>query len=94
MDGSIKLADLGCKVMLSKQEEYRKTKRDSPFWVGPEIAQGIKYSKAVDVWSFGCFAYELATGSPPLSKVKLRNDFLKKIIHEPIPAIDSTLWSP
>ena len=38
MDGSIKIADLGFSVFLSKQEEYRKTKRGTPNWVSPEIA--------------------------------------------------------
>ena len=89
MDGNIKLADLGFSVCLSKQEEYRKTKRGTPNWVSPEIAQGIKYSKEVDVWAFGCFAYELATGYPPFAKIRGRHELLKSIINEPVPAIDS-----
>lgn len=93
MDGSIKIADLGFSVFLSKQEEYRKTKRGTPNWVSPEIAQGIKYSKEVDIWSFGCFAYELATGSPPFAKVRRRHELLKHIINEPVPPIDQSRWS-
>ena len=33
--------------------------------MSPEVLQGKKYSKEIDVWSFGCYAYELATGNPP-----------------------------
>ena len=33
--------------------------------MAPEIIQNAKYSKEVDIWSLGVFAYELATGDPP-----------------------------
>ena len=33
----------------------------------PEIVQNYVYKEKVDVWSFGCFAYQLATGNPPFS---------------------------
>ena len=79
-DGGVKLADLGFSVFLSNQEAYRKTKRGTPNWVSPEIAQGVKYSKEVDVWAFGCFAHELATGYPPFSNIRRRNELLKAII--------------
>ena len=69
MDGEVKLADLGFSVIQSKLEEYTKKKRRTPNWVGPEIANGVKYSKEVDVWEFGCFAYALATGDPPFSHI-------------------------
>ena len=64
-DGTIKLADLGFSVFLSEQNQYRMSQKGTPSWVSPEIAQGIQYSKEVDVWAFGCFAYELLTSEPP-----------------------------
>ena len=33
--------------------------------MAPEIVHGSAYSKEVDIWSLGIFAYELATGGPP-----------------------------
>ena len=39
--------------------------RGTPEFMSPEIVQDLPYSKEVDIWSFGCFAYELATGNPP-----------------------------
>ena len=93
MDGCVKLADLGFSVFLSKQEEYRKTKKGTPNWVSPEIAQGIKYSKEVDVWAFGCFAHELATGYPPFASISSNHELITHIISEPVPAIDTTRWS-
>ena len=64
-----------------------------PFYA-PEIAQGIKYSKEVDVWDFGCFAYELATGLPPFAKwMNDESELVRHIISEPHKALP-TRWSP
>ena len=90
--GEIKIADLGFSVFLSEQQAYRKTKRGTPNWVSPEIAQGIQYSKEVDVWAFGCFAYELATGAPPFANIKKRSDLLDAIVNKPVPRINER-WS-
>ena len=56
-DGEIKLADLGLSVMLSQQRRYRDTRAGTFAWFAPEIVKGTLYSKEVDVWAFGCFAY-------------------------------------
>ena len=64
-EGDVKLADLGFSVFLSEQTQYRMSQKGTPSWVSPEIAQGVQYSKEVDVWSFGCFAYELVQAEPP-----------------------------
>ena len=91
-NGEIKIADLGFSVFLSEQQAYRKTKRGTPNWVSPEIAQGVQYSKEVDVWAYGCFAYELATGSPPFANIKKRSDLLDSIVNKPVPRIPDR-WS-
>ena len=46
----IKLADLGVRL--------------APIYA-PEIVQGGIFTKASDVWAFGCLAYEMATGAQP-----------------------------
>ena len=60
--GDIKLADMGLSVILCEQEEYRKSVKGTTAFLSPEIAQGILYGKEVDIWAFGYFAYELASG--------------------------------
>ena len=61
-NGDIKIADLGLSVFLHEQQMFRNSLKGTMNWFSPEIAQGIFYSKEVDVWAFGCLAYELATG--------------------------------
>lgn len=69
-DGAIKIADLGVSVFLNREQSYRKTTRvGTPAWLSPEIANGTIYSKEVDIWAFGCFAQELATGEPPFLQI-------------------------
>ena len=64
-DGTIKIADLGFSVVLTDKVAYRKTKLGTMCWMSPEIAKGESYGSEVDVWAFGCFAFELTYGEPP-----------------------------
>ena len=64
-NGVLKLSDLGFSIFLSEQAQYRMSRKGTASWISPEIAQGLEYSKEVDVWAYGCFAYEMLTGEPP-----------------------------
>ena len=68
LDGSIKITDLGCAVQLNRNQRDRETSGRNigtlNFWA-PEMFEGKTYSKEIDVWAYGCFAYELATGKQP-----------------------------
>ena len=64
-NGEIKLADMGLSVILTEQEKFRASIIGSTAFFSPEIASGIFYGKEIDIWAFGCFAYELATGELP-----------------------------
>ena len=92
--GDIKIADLGLSVFLHEQQMYRKSLRGTPNWFSPEIANGIFYSREVDVWAFGCFAYELATGEPPFSDhARDQTSLFDAILRLPIPSIGGK-WAP
>jgi len=91
-DGEVKITDLGFSVFLSEQNEFRKSKKGTPNWVAPEIYKGVRYSKSVDVWSFGCFAYELATGWPPFAHIAQRRQLIDNIINIDVPPIPDR-WS-
>lgn len=62
-------------------------------YLPPEIAQKQYYSKEIDVWSFGCFAYELATGGPPNKKIEEKAAIIDHILNKDTPPIPER-WSP
>ena len=61
-------------------------------WVSPEIIQKKPYSKEVDIWSYGVFAFELATGLPPYLHMKGAGSLFDKVLHDPVPPIPNK-WS-
>lgn len=65
----------------------------TPFWMAPELIQGAGYGVAVDVWSAGITALEMAEGEPPYFHDPPLKALLK--IHSaPVPQlIDPSRWS-
>ena len=90
-DGTVKLVNLGVAVTLQEMAEYHKVRRVMPNWQTPEIIEGSPYTKEVDVWSLGCFAYELATGKQPF-KMANWTKLLDHILNREAPPIPSR-WS-
>ena len=87
-NGDIKITDLGLSVFLHEQQMFRNSLKGTPNWFSPEIARGVFYSKEVDVWAFGCFAYELATGRPPFNDLACdQGSLISAIMTQPIPDI-------
>ena len=91
--GEVKLADLGFACTLDEKKKNRKTKMGTPNWIAPEICNNVQYGKSVDIWSFGCFAHELATGMPPFHKIRNRSRLFKEIINVDVPEIQGDRWS-
>ena len=91
VDGQIKLCDMGFSCFLSQQEKYRVTRKGTLSFMSPEIIEGINYSKEVDIWAYGCLAFELLTGEPPFTSTC--EDDLEAVLNEPIPELNSK-WSP
>ena len=91
-EGEIKIADLGFSTCLTQQEAYRRTCMGTRSWVSPEIIQKKPYSKEVDIWSYGCFAFELATGMPPYPNTRGGGSLFEKVLNDPVPPIPNT-WS-
>jgi serine/threonine protein kinase len=70
--GCAKIADFG----ISKKSDYnlayaynsRMSLQGSVFWMAPEVIKGKGYSAKVDIWSLGCVALEMLSGSHPWTK--------------------------
>jgi serine/threonine-protein kinase PRP4 len=75
---TVRVADLGSALLTS--EEITKTPElVSRFYRAPEIVIGSAITHAIDMFSFGCCIYELATGTP-LFNSKNPNHHLKLIM--------------
>ena len=64
-NGEVKLADFGYAVQLKDEEEKRTTVCGSPYWMAPEVINGEKYGKDVDIWSLGIMVMECCDLKPP-----------------------------
>ena len=91
LEGEIKIADMGFACVLSNEEQKGEVGTGTTHWIAPEVKKGTLYSKKVDVWSFGCLAYELATGSPPFFDLN-RSALTYNVMNIDVPKIRGN-WS-
>jgi calcium-dependent protein kinase len=63
---NIKLIDFGLSKILSKDKRIMMTKLGTPYYVSPEVLEGI-YDKRCDIWAVGVIAYILLSGTPPFN---------------------------
>lgn len=67
-DANIKLADFGFAKLVELRADGQgslTTACGTPGYVAPEILQGKRYGKEVDIWSIGVITYILLCGYPP-----------------------------
>ena len=68
-DGYAKLGDFGVGIQLT-DEEYRTSKKGSPYWMSPQVVLNEKYDTKTDIWSLGITCVELVEGEPPNGELK------------------------
>ena len=68
-DGTAKLGDFGVGIQLT-DEEYRTSKKGSPYWMSPQVILNEKYDTKTDIWSLGITCVELVEGEPPNGDLK------------------------
>ena len=68
-DGTAKLGDFGVGAKLT-EEEYRHSKKGSPYWMSPQVVLQKDYSIETDIWSLGITCVELAESEPPFADLK------------------------
>ena len=66
-DGFAKLGDFGVGTKL--EEDFRKSKKGSPYWMSPQVIQKENYDNKTDIWSLGITCLELLQGEPPNSEL-------------------------
>ena len=88
-DGYAKLGDFGVGIRLIGGEEYRKSKKGSPYWMSPQVVNNINYDMKTDIWSLGITCAELSNGEPPFSNLNPKN-VMEKIAKSP-PTVDDII---
>ena len=64
-DNNVKLGDFGLSLMLNKEMNFAYSNVGTPYYMSPEQVDENKYNEKSDMWSLGCFLYELAALHPP-----------------------------
>lgn len=64
-DGTVKIADFGFAIAMTAEQEKRKSTVGTPFWMAPEVIEGLEYDERCDIWSLGITAIELVNHEPP-----------------------------
>ncbi|XP_017332175.1 serine/threonine-protein kinase Nek9 [Ictalurus punctatus] len=57
----IKLGDYGLAKKLDSEYSMAETCVGTPYYMSPELCQGVKYNFKSDIWAVGCVLYELLT---------------------------------
>lgn len=91
--GDVKLSDFGFSCQLETKAMRRKSVVGTVCWMAPELVKhnADGYEFAVDIWSFGILAVELAEGVPPKLTAK-QQEVIRHILHGPVPTIGDR-WS-
>ncbi|KAH7825566.1 putative p21-activated kinase 2 [Monocercomonoides exilis] len=94
LEGQVALADFGFCAQLTEEMQKRKSVVGTPYWMSPELIQGLEYDQKTDIWSLGITAIECAESEPPLMNLPpLRALFL--IATRPPPQLkEKEKWSP
>jgi len=91
-EGVVKIADFGFAAQLTAKKQKRKTVVGTPYWMAPELIQGLDYDAKVDIWSLGVLAIEMAEGEPPyMDYPPLRALFM--ITTQGLPPLKDRDWS-
>lgn len=73
----VKLVDFGSSITRTLSSVFYVQSR---YYRAPEVILGIPYSSSIDMWSFGCLAYELFTGRPLFPGTDNKDQIIR--IHE------------
>ena len=64
-NNNVKLGDFGLSLQLNKEMNFAYSNVGTPYYMSPEQVDENKYNEKSDIWSLGCFLYELAALHPP-----------------------------
>lgn len=64
-ENNLKLGDFGLSRELSSESHFAYSHVGTPYYMSPEQIDENRYNEKSDIWSLGCFLYEITTFKPP-----------------------------
>ena len=84
-DNNVKLGDFGISKSLENSMDLAQSGVGTPYYLSPEICQGLKYNFKTDIWMMGCLLYELSTLKKPFKSESIKILIQNIIYKEPEP---------
>jgi serine/threonine protein kinase len=93
-DGEIQLGDFGIVGVMNDSLSKRNTVVGTPHWLPSELVSALTnaaestavgYGTEVDIWSYGCTVFEMATGNPPFANKHMED--IPDLIAEAAPSL-------
>ncbi|XP_013917019.1 PREDICTED: serine/threonine-protein kinase Nek9 [Thamnophis sirtalis] len=89
----IKLGDYGLAKKLNSEYSMAETLVGTPYYMSPELCQGVKYSFKSDIWAVGCVAFELLTLKRTFDATNPLNLCVKIVQGNRAMEVDSSIYS-
>jgi serine/threonine protein kinase len=64
-ENNIKLGDFGLSRVLTDSNNFAISNVGTPYYMSPEQIEELEYNEKSDIWSLGCFLYEISSLTPP-----------------------------
>ncbi|XP_026567691.1 serine/threonine-protein kinase Nek9 [Pseudonaja textilis] len=89
----IKLGDYGLAKKLNSEYSMAETLVGTPYYMSPELCQGVKYNFKSDIWAVGCVAFELLTLKRTFDATNPLNLCVKIVQGNRAMEVDSSIYS-
>ncbi|XP_048340893.1 serine/threonine-protein kinase Nek9 isoform X1 [Sphaerodactylus townsendi] len=89
----IKLGDYGLAKKLNSEYSMAETLVGTPYYMSPELCQGVKYNFKSDIWAVGCVAFELLTLKRTFDATNPLNLCVKIVQGNRTMEVDSSVYS-
>uniref|UniRef100_A0A8D0HE58 non-specific serine/threonine protein kinase n=1 Tax=Sphenodon punctatus TaxID=8508 RepID=A0A8D0HE58_SPHPU len=89
----IKLGDYGLAKKLNSEYSMAETLVGTPYYMSPELCQGVKYNFKSDIWAVGCVAFELLTLKRTFDATNPLNLCVKIVQGTRTMEVDSSVYS-
>ncbi|XP_039540321.1 serine/threonine-protein kinase Nek9 isoform X1 [Pimephales promelas] len=90
----IKLGDYGLAKKLDSQYSMAETCVGTPYYMSPELCQGVKYNFKSDIWAMGCVLFELLTLTRTFDATNALNLCVKIVQGNWTMEINSDIYTP